>query len=68
MYKFRDKDAMKIYNKAEAAKEIGLAPETLRRVVTGTQLCSKLVAYCITKFIDSNSEIKDYFDYVDKEE
>ena len=67
MYKFRDKDAMKIYNKANAAEEIGLAPETLRRVIAGTQLCSKLVAYCITKFIDSNSEISDYFDYVDKE-
>lgn len=67
MYRFRDKDAMKFYNKAVVAEEIGIAPETLRRVITGTQLCSKLVAYCITKFIDSESEISDYFDYVDKE-
>lgn len=67
MYKFRDKDTMKMYNKAEVAKEIGIAPETLRRVITGYQLCSKLVAYCITKFIDNNAEIADYFDYIERE-
>ena len=61
MWQFKDKDTAKMYNKEEMAKVIGLHPVTLRRIITGKQLCSKLVAYCITKFLDDEAEITDYF-------
>lgn len=68
MYRFKDKEAFKMYNKIQAAKVIGLHVDTLRRVLNGTQDCTKLVAYAITKFLSSKAEIKDYFDYIEKGE
>jgi len=61
MYKFKNKEDAQSYNKEQMAKIIGLNPDTLRRVINGKQECSKLVAYCITKFLDYNSEIENYF-------
>lgn len=61
MWTFKDKEVAKTYNKVQMAKIIGLNPDTLRRVINGKQDCSKLVAYCITKFLNSESEINDYF-------
>ena len=65
MYMFRDKSVAITYNKVQMAKVVGLNPDTLRRVINGKQSCSKLVAYCITKFLNSEAEIKDYFDRVE---
>lgn len=64
MYLFRDKNVAITYNKVQMAKVVGLNPDTLRRVINGKQNCSKLVAYCITKFLNSEAEIIDYFDRV----
>lgn len=61
MWVFKDKEVAKMYNKTQMAKVVGLNPDTLRRVINGKQECSKLVAYCITKFLDSEAEIEDYF-------
>lgn len=61
MWVFKDKEVAKMYNKTQMAKAVGLNPDTLRRVINGKQVCSKLVAYCITKFLDSEAEITDYF-------
>ena len=61
MWTFKDKEVAKTYNKEQMAKVIGLNPDTLRRVINGKQECSKLVAYCITKFLNYESEIEDYF-------
>ena len=61
MYTFKDKNVAKTYNKEQMAKVIGLNPDTLRRVINGKQECSKLVAYCITKFLNYETEIEDYF-------
>lgn len=61
MYTFKDKNVAKMFNKTQMAKVIGLNPDTLRRVINGKQECSKLVAYCITKFLDDEAEIEDYF-------
>ena len=61
MYIFKDKELFRMYNKTQSAKIIGLDPATLSRVISGKQKCSKLVAYCITKFINSEAEIEDYF-------
>ena len=61
MYTFKDKETFKKYNKTQSAKLIGLDPATLSRVINGKQECSKLVAYCITKFINADADIEDYF-------
>ena len=61
MYTFKDKNVAKMFNKTQMAKVIGLNPDTLRRVINGKQECSKRVAYCITKFLDDEAEIEDYF-------
>lgn len=68
MWKFKDKEIAKIYNKTKMAKVIGITPDTLRRVINGKQICSKLVAYCITKFLSEDAEIADYFDYIERED
>lgn len=62
MWKFKDKEVAKTYNKVQMAKVVGLNPDTLRRVINGKQVCTKLVAYCITKFLNSEAEIEDYFE------
>ena len=61
MYTFKDKNVAKMFNKTQMAKVIGLNPDTLRRDINGKQECSKLVAYCITKFLDDEAKIEDYF-------
>ena len=61
MWTFKDKEVAKTYNKEQVAKVIGLNPDTLRRVINGKQECSKLVAYCITKFLNYEAKIEDYF-------
>ena len=61
MWTFKDKEVAKTYNKVQMAKVVGLNPDTLRRVINGKQECSKLVAYCITKFLNSEAEIEEYF-------
>lgn len=64
MWHFRDKQIAKMYNKEKLAQFIGLSPDTLRRVMNGKQDCSKLVAYCITKTLNHEAEIEDYFERV----
>ena len=61
MYRFKNKDEAKQYNKTKMAEIIGLNPNTIRRIINGKQECSKLVAYCITKFLNEDAEIEDYF-------
>ena len=68
MWTFKDKEVAKTYNKEQMAKVIGLNPDTLRRVINGKQVCTKLVAYCITKFLNSEAEIEDYFEIIKKGE
>lgn len=54
---------IKFKNQTKTADIIGIANETLCRILSGKQGCSKMVAYCITKHYDSNAEISDYFEY-----
>ena len=62
MFKFKNKEVAKTYNKVQMAKVIGLNADTLRRVINGKQECSKLVAYSITKFLNKDAEIEKYFE------
>lgn len=61
MYMMKDNNIAKVINKSAMAKEIGLAPATVIRIFNQKQTCSKLVAFCITKFLDSNKEVEDLF-------
>lgn len=65
MWKFKDSELAKQYNKRIMAEIIGLHPTTVRKVIKGTITCSKLVAYCITKFLDSEQEIEYFFERCD---
>jgi len=64
MWHFKDKSVMKMYNKTKVAEYIGITVQTLSRIINGKQDCSKLVAYCITKFLSQDAEIEDYFERV----
>lgn len=52
---------IKFKNQRESAKIIGIAHETLNRILSGKQGCSKVIAYCITKCYDKEAEIENYF-------
>jgi transcriptional regulator with XRE-family HTH domain len=52
---------MKIKNQRQFAKEIGIDECTLSRILHKKQRVSKILAYCITKKINENADIKDYF-------
>ena len=53
--------SIKFENVGKAAKEIGVDISTLSRILHKKQNCSKIMAYCITKYIDPEAEISDYF-------
>ena len=47
------------------AKVVGLNPVTINKIFNRKQKCSKLVAYCITKFLDDDKEIEEFFEKVE---
>lgn len=55
------KNEMKIGNETKASKIIGIDIATLSRILHKKQKCSKILAYCITKYMDQNAEINNYF-------
>lgn len=60
MYEFRE-DIINVFNQSAIARQVGLAVETVNRIFNRKQKCSKMTAYCITKTINENAEIEDYF-------
>ena len=50
-----------IRKQKEASKIIGVTPQWLSNICGQKVKIRKLLAYCITKYIDSNAEIEDYF-------
>lgn len=60
MYYFRQ-DIVDVFNQSAIAREVGLNIATVNRIFNGKQGCSKMTAYCISKTINSNAEIEDYF-------
>ena len=53
-------------NQTKAGEVIGLTQPTLSNIMNRKVACRKVVAYCITKYIDENAKIEDYFDKVEE--
>lgn len=63
MYRIKNIFDLKI-NKTIASKKIGVSREYLTDVLNGKKDCSKILAFCITKYINPNAEINDIFDTI----
>ena len=61
MYIFKADNNVKM-NQTIASEVIGLAQPTLSNILNRKVACRKVVAFCITKYIDENAKIEDYFD------
>ena len=67
MYIFKETNNIKI-NQTQASDVIGLAQPTLSNILNRKVACRKVVAFSITKYIDENAEIEDYFELLKKGE
>jgi hypothetical protein len=63
MYVFKEGVNIKV-NQTKAGEIIGLTQPTLSNILNRKVACRKVVAYCITKYINENAEIEDYFERV----
>ena len=61
-------DNLTLRKQKEASKIIGVTPQWLCRICAKKVLVRKLLAYCISKYIDSEAEIDDFFILVKGEE
>ena len=65
MYRFKKEKFDKIkLNQARIADEIGISRQYINGVINNRYNCRKLVAYAMTKLINSNAEINDYIERV----
>ena len=62
-YMFKENVVYKI-KQGDACKVIGLAQPTLSNILNRKVRTTKMTAYCITKYLDENAEIEDYFERV----
>ena len=60
MYRFRNDVTFKI-NQTIASEIIGLTQPNLSNILNRKVTCRKVTAFCITKYLDENAEIEDYF-------
>ena len=61
----KETDKIKVIKQVAMAKVVGLNPVTINKIFNRKQKCSKLVAYCITKFLDDDKEIEEFFEKVE---
>lgn len=59
------KNKIVLENQKLFAEEVGISEETLSRILSGKQKCSKVTAYSITKHYNNDKEIEEYFERVD---
>ena len=64
MYILKNDLDLKI-NQTIASKIIGITQPTLSNILNRKVSCRKVVAYCITKYINKNAEIEEYFERVE---
>ena len=65
MYLMKETDKIKVIKQVAMARVVGLNPVTINKIFNRKQKCSKLVAYCITKFLDDDKEIEEFFEKVE---
>lgn len=63
MYIFKQDIDYKI-NQTIASEVIGITQPCLSNILNGKVSCRKVVAYCITKYLNEDAEIEDYFERV----
>ena len=63
MYTFKQDVDYKI-NQTIASEVIGITQPCLSNILNGKVACRKVVAFCITKYLDEDAEIEDYFERV----
>lgn len=61
MYIFKSAKKDEIENITIASEIIGISRTYLTNILNRKNDCSKVVAYAITKYINKEAEIKDYF-------
>lgn len=65
MYRFKKELFINIkINQKNLADEIGLSRQYINGVINNKYNCRKIVAYAMTKLINSDAEISDYFEMV----
>lgn len=65
MYRFKKELFINIkINQKNIADEIGLSRQYINGVINNKYNCRKIVAYAMTKLINSDAEINDYFEMV----
>lgn len=65
MFIIRDELNIDISNQKVFAEDVGISEETLSRILSKKQKCSKVTAYSISKHLNPSKEIEDYFERVD---
>lgn len=55
------KEKIHFDNQNKVAKQIGITPTSLSRILSGKVKTTKMTAYCIVKVFDKDGEIEDYF-------
>lgn len=63
VYVYKDGLNYKI-NQTKASEIIGITQPTLSNIFNRKVACRKVVAYCITKYINENANIEDFFERV----
>ena len=61
MYLFKNEMDITV-NQTKASEVIGIDRSFLNQVLQGKKHCSKVIAYCITKYLNEDAEIEDYFE------
>ena len=68
MYTFREDINIDFKDRKKASEQIGINYNTLGMIMRGKLACSKVLAYCITKFLYSEAEIDNFFVEVKEDE
>lgn len=63
MYYFRQDIQVKFKQK-DLCETVGITQPTMSNIINGKVACRKVVAYCITKYLNEDAEIEDYFERV----
>lgn len=67
MYSFKAEKLQEVkgkYKLGHLASIVGISSTLMSQIINGHRSCPKPTAFCITKMIDKEAEIEDYFNMV----